>query len=510
MNRTSPFPNQEGRFRFVARWVLAIALLAGVSAQAQDRTALRELERTNAKILRQAGPAVVAIARVRRNTPQPTAKASPLIELQPVGPDDPAFVPDDFGAGVLIKANNPTHPKLILTNYHVVRGGPVLGSETAETKFDLWVSATGGVRFKTSIIAADPHSDLAVLSVNGSGTRDTLTALSPSTQVPKKGQFVFALGNPFAIARDGSASAAWGIVSNVDRSPFQQSPDFDNDFTLFETVHHLGTLMQISVPLPVGTSGGAVLNMDGELIGMTTSLAPLEGYETSAGFAVPFTSGFRRVIEELTKGYEVEYGFLGVRPINASDSDFDGMPSDQRPNGGVVVISVTPNSPGTAAGLKANDVIVSINQQSIGTTLDLMREVAMLGPNVKAAMKLWRPGEKRFTTRSVTLGKWPVRNDADVIATAYRQPTWRGIRVDYATARSKYLRGGGTIEFADAVVVISVDEKSGDLRLQPGDFISHVGEERVRTPAEFTNATRKTGDQAVTLRTTDDRTIEIK
>ena len=493
--------------RFEGRLTLLLMLLSIGPAFSQDKDILRAIQQTTVRVLKQAGPSVVAIARVRRDDPGPTATASPLVQVTPVAPDDPNFVPNDFGAGVLIRSGNAQHPKLILTNYHVVRGGPVFGENTSP-KSDLWVTVAGGIRFQTSIVAADPHSDLAVLAVN-TGKRDSLRVLLPKTYAPQKGQFVFKVDNPLAIARDGSSSAAWGIVGNLQRSPFRQSPDFDSEFSLFETVHHFGTLMQIGTTSPEGASGGAVLNMDGDLIGITTSLAPLKGYETSAGFAVPFTTGFRRVLAELTKGYEVEYGFLGVRPLDASVDDFEGLPVSERPTGGAVALSVTAGSPAAIDGIKPSDVIVAINGRSVGSTMDLMRDIALLGPNKKAKLRAWRPRDKRFVTKTVSLGKWPVRNDEDIIATAHRYAAWRGIRIDYATARAKYLRGGGTVEFEDAVVVVAVEEGKQGLEIQPGDFISHIGDQRIRTPAEFARAVRDAGDQAITLRMTDGREVEV-
>ena len=175
-----------------------------------------------------------------------------------------------------------------------------------------------------------------------------------------------------------------------------------------------------------------------------------------------------------------------------------------------MALSVTQNSPAGVAGLKANDVVVAINDQPVQNTLDLMRDVALLGPQVKARLRAWRPREKQYVTKTVLLGKWPVRNESDLVATAFRNPEWRGIRVDYSTARAKYLRGGGTVQFEDAVVVITVEQEQQGLRIQPGDFITHVGEKRVRTPGDFKNAVRGLGDEPVTVRTTDDRLIEIK
>src|SRR5262249_42495116 len=130
----------------------------------------------------------------------------------------------------------------------------------------------------------------------------------------RKGQIVIALGNPYAIARDGSASATWGIVSNISRQAMAEGEPTDSEARRNETIHHLGTLIQLDARLDLGTSGGALLNLQGELIGMTTSLAAIVGYEKSAGFAIPFDDSMKRIIESLRQGKEVEYGFLGVTP----------------------------------------------------------------------------------------------------------------------------------------------------------------------------------------------------
>ncbi len=493
---------------FLAALAIAFSTLP---AKAQDVDLLRNIQRTNAKIIAQAEPAVVAIARVRKQGLQPAGQASGIpVFAEPVSPADPDFVPNDFGAGIIIRTENPEHPKLILTNYHVVRGGPVHGAAPADTRIELWVTIANKPRFKTAIIAADPHSDLAVLTISDRRLGENPTALAPVTYKPRKGHFVFALGNPYAIARDGSASANWGTVSNVLRMPAGTQPDYDNEFSLFENVHNFGTLMQVSMSLPLGSSGGALLNLDGNLIGITTSLTPLKGYEQSAGYAVPFTKGFRRILTDLTSGYEVEYGFLGVRPANAGLDDFEGLPNDKRPSGGAVALSVTTNSPAFTGGLQPNDVVTKVDDIPIRNNMDLMREVALLGPNAKAKFRVWRPRDSAFVTKTVALGKWPVRDESGIIATAQRTPDWRGIRVDYSTARARYLRGGGTVQFEDAVLIVSVDEKRHGLKVQPGDFIHQVGGTNVGTPEEFHKAVALLAGQTVQLHTTDDRTLKIE
>lgn len=493
-----------------SRLIALICLTVLPAAAWQDVELLRNIQQTNVAIIQRAEPAVVSIARVRTEPNQPRGIASAIQfgVVDPDGPADEGFVPDDFGAGVIIETQNARHPRLILTNYHVVRGGPVAGSGE-ESEFELWVTVQRQPRFRASIIAADPHSDLAVLTID-EDLRAEVTALRPTLFAPQKGQFVFALGNPYTIAKDGSASASWGIVSNTLRRPYASQPDFENQFRQFETIHHFGTLVQVGLALPLGTSGGALLDLNGDLVGLTTSLAPLKGYEQSAGYAVPFDTGFIRVLEQLTQGYEVEYGFLGVRPAAARRGDFDGIPRGERPGGGAVVISVTANSPAMRADLQPTDIIVAVDRRDVADHIDLMREIALIGPARKARLRVWRSRSGRFITKIVTLGKWPVQNDADVIATEFAFPPWRGIRVDHSTSRARYLRGGGTVTFESGVLVVAVDEARHGLKIQPGDFVSHVDQTLVLTPAEFRAAVGSRDGEAVTLRTTDGRSIVIE
>ena len=198
-----------------------------------------------------------------------------------------------------------------------------------------------------------------------------------------------------------------------------------------------------------------------------------------------------------------------MRPATATPGDFDELPPAARPLGGTVVLAVTPNSPAQKAGLQPNDVVVEIQGRSLRDSLDLMREIGLEGPNRKVQLKVWRPRERKFLTRTATLGKWPVQNDADVIATSERYPAWRGVRVDYPTARARYLRSGGVVHFEDAVLVVDVDAERNGLRLQPGDFVSRVGETPVSTPEEFLKAVRGLGNRKAVLETIDGRTIEI-
>ena len=189
---------------------------------------------------------------------------------------------------------------LILTNYHVVRDAVLV-----------YVRLPGGKGGYANIHAADSRSDLAVLKVKREVTAHIVRPLSfGDAGKLQRGQFVLTLANPYAAGfRDGQPSASWGILSNIRRRvPMPHIPEEER----VKSLHHYGTLLQTDARLNLGCSGGALLNLHGELIGLTTSYAAIHGGDTPGGFAVPIDASFRRILDVLMDGEEVEYGLLGV------------------------------------------------------------------------------------------------------------------------------------------------------------------------------------------------------
>ena len=213
----------------------------------------------------------------------------------PAQPTDPTFIPNEYGAGVVIDRRG-----LILTGYQL------LGDDS-----DYYVTAADRKVYPATVKAADPRSDLAVLSIEAADL--TPIALGTADDL-KKGQIVVNLGNPYAIARDGQASAAWGIVSNLHRkAPATPS---ESDPTGRPTLHHFGTLIQTDARLNLGTSGGPLLDLRGNMVGLCVAFAAAPGYEAPGGYAIAVDATFRRAVETLKQGREVEYGFLGIQPTN--------------------------------------------------------------------------------------------------------------------------------------------------------------------------------------------------
>ena len=162
--RLSPATPTSHRMR--ALNLVRVALLLSIAVgglKAQTVELLKNIQQANVRIIEKAEPAIVAIARVRKGLEVRGGVASGLRRFNfntDDVPADAAFVPRDFGAGVIVRTKNPRHPLLILTNYHVVRGGPVFGENADDAKSDLWVTIANKPRFKSSIVAADPHLSL--------------------------------------------------------------------------------------------------------------------------------------------------------------------------------------------------------------------------------------------------------------------------------------------------------------------------------------------------------------
>jgi serine protease Do len=483
--------------------VLPVAGLWPTAGRADDPSGLAAaaaIQDAFVKAIETAEKSVVSIARDKREHRRPDRQFAIFDGQRPTDHTDPNWIPNDFGAGIVIDKAG-----LILTNYHLVRGGPskIQGEQRSEQSLYVRLSDRRG--FEAVILAADPRSDLAVLSIDC----NDLTPLKIETagQI-RKGQFVIALGNPYAIARDGSASATWGIVGNIARQAGAEGEPNDPEWIKKETIHHLGTLLQIDARLDLGTSGGALLNLKGECIGMTTSLAAIVGYEKSAGFAIPFDDSMRRIIESLRQGKEVEYGFLGVNPGEVLPSElvspeYEPIRKRIRRGAGKIDI-VNANLPAHRAGLLSGDVVLKVRGRDVFGRNDLMREIGLIAPGERALLTIFRShGMSRAGQEleiPVEVGKWPAIDEDGIIASVPTRTPWRGLIYDYSTSRRKFM-GFPTHDPLDGVRVVKVlpGTPTATSDLQSGDLITHVKGEAVRSPREFAEAVQKaTGP--VTLR----------
>jgi serine protease Do len=374
-----------------------------------------------------------------------------LQEIRNLDLSNPDTVPESYGSGVVIDEAG-----LILTHAHVVHKA---------TK--IYVRLPGQRGSWADVHALDPRSDLAVLRLLDR-VPDLKAIKIGDGGTLRKGTFVLSLANPFAAGfRDGSPSASWGMVSNVRRRAPRATSDWDHAAL---TLHQYGTLVQTDVRLNLGCSGGALLNLDGELVGLTTATAALSGGETPGGFAVPMDAGMRRIVEVLRRGEEVEYGFLGVR-----------FQPESRLGKGVQLTEVVPRSPASRGGLLTGDWIVSINGTPVQENDDLFLLIGthLAGNTVRIEASRDKGGPTRTCT--VKLAKFAVPGTPIVS----RRPAPRvGLRVDYTSVLPLRLDRRSIPEgvLVREVVPGSAADKA---RLQVGTVITRVNNRAVSTPAEF-------------------------
>jgi len=452
--------------------LLAVAAVlsatSNLAAQGIVRGGLAQaLERDLVETIASAEKSVVAIARVSRETPDEVLRLEPRPDpfgrsggvLGEPSPTDPDFIPNEYATGVVVGREG-----LILTTYHVLA-----------PQSDYYVTTSDRRVYQATIHAADPRSDLAVLAVGGA---DLVPIALGDGGSLRKGQIVIALGNPHAIARDGQASAAMGIVANLARKAPPEPGDFSSAGK--PTLHHLGTLIQTDVRLGTGTSGGALVDLSGRMVGLLTSLPATTGYERAAGYAIPVDATFRRVVGRLKQGREVEYGFLGVQPANLTPEEVLSGLRGMR----VERVMPGPGSPAAAAGLRSGDVITTVGGRPVADADQLVLEVGRLPVDSVVPLTLLRNGRRRAL--GVRLGKYPVRGTKIV---TNRPEPWRGLDVDYPTAvvDPQYRAHGEAVYFEDGVLVTEVREASPAWQagLRVGMSISHVEGRAVRTPGQF-------------------------
>jgi S1-C subfamily serine protease len=431
-------------------------------------------------VIAQAERSVVAIA---RSSPATGERPPGLIEFgrdpfERIRAGTEKLRPYAHGAGVIIDPEG-----LILTQYLVVRAGD------AHT-----VSMVDGTTYVAEIRGADPHSGLAVLAVKASDL--PAIAMADAAQL-RKGQLVVSLGNPDAVQSDGQPTASWGIVANLARKAAPQD-NFNNvndpTGSFRSSIHHFGTLIQTDARLGWGSSGGALVNMRGEMVGLTTAVDTISGHESAAGYAIPLNEPIRRIIDDLRHGREVEYGLLGIS-FNP-DATAPTSSGDQ----GVVVQQVFAGSPAARAGIQASDVITHVAGQPVPDPDRLQLVVRYLAPAERASIQFERGGAPQQT--EVQVGKYHVAGDRVITE---KLESWRGLRVDHPTAIPAFqlLQSAqqGEIDPEGCVVVAEVEEGSPawNAGVRAGMFVSHVGEKRVTTPDEFREAVQSASG-AVQLR----------
>ena len=356
-------------------------------------------------------------------------------------------VQEASGSGVIISADG-----YIVTNNHVV-------AEAEEVS----VMLNDKREFKAKVISTDPSSDLAVIQIKAHNLPFLTFGDSDALRV---GEWVLAVGNPFNLESTVTA----GIVSAKGR---QNIIDRDSE----ASANPLESFIQTDAAVNPGNSGGALVNLKGELVGINTAIYSKTGQFAGYSFAVP-VSIVKKVSGDLIKYGNVQRGFLGV-----SISDVNSKlaeEKDLKTNTGVYVNGFSENSAAKDAGIKINDVIVKIDGNEIKTLAKLMELVGSKRPGEKVNVTVNRDGQnKEF---AVTL------KNKDGNTSIVKGDTGESYKSDFLGAKFGNLSSSDKEKFniTSGVKVIEVLE-DGRLEmygLNKGSIITKINDKPVNSPKE--------------------------
>ncbi len=355
----------------------------------------------------------------------------------------------DVGSGVIVDANG-----VVITNHHVIDG--------AES---IWVNLSDGRELKAEVEGQDPESDIAILQIEE--VPDDLAAIPiGDSDALRLGESVIAIGNPFGL----SGTVTLGIISATSRADVGIL-DYEN-------------FIQTDAAINPGNSGGALINLEGELVGINTAIMTRSGGYQGIGFAIPSNMA-RMVMEGLLEDGEVDRGWLGVVIQQWTRELAEAMGLDPETEG-VLLADVQEGSPAEEQGLRRGDLVVSIDDQRVRSPQELRNTVGLRSPGTVVEMVIKRDGER--LEKDIELGSSQAGRLAQEALQGAEEEATAGIAGLHLEPVSDELRRRhrlpGRIE---GVVVVGVDRESdaSGYDLREGDVIMEVNRRPVRSVEEF-------------------------
>jgi serine protease DegQ len=280
-------------------------------------------------------------------------------------PDNQPQRNSGLGSGVIVNANG-----YILTNFHVIEGAD-----------DIQVALNDGKTFQAKVVGSDPESDLAVLRIKAERLPAITFGQADNLRV---GDVVLAIGNPFGVGQ----TVTMGIVSALGRS-------------------HLGintfeNFIQTDAAINPGNSGGALVDVQGNLVGINTAIYSRSGGSLGIGFAIPASSA-RTIMEQIIKTGAVTRGWIGVEAQEITDelAESFSLPDTS----GALIAGVVRGSPADRAGVRPGDVLLAVNGKPVKDPQVMLDLIAALTPDEKASFRLRR--DKGIQEVQVRIGKRP-------------------------------------------------------------------------------------------------------
>lgn len=355
-------------------------------------------------------------------------------------------IPDTFtsvGSGVLVDAKN----GFILTNAHVISSAQ-----------SVTITLSDGRHFTAKVIGEDKASDVALLQIKAKNL--TAIVMGDSSKL-KVGDIVAAIGNPYGLGQTVTS----GIVSALGRTTLG--------------IENYENFIQTDAPINPGNSGGALVDAQGQLIGINTAILAANRGGGGIGFAIPISMA-RSVMQQLLEFGNVKRGMLGigVQDITPELASAFNVSSTK----GAAVTLVLPNSPAQAAGLQVGDIITAINGTAVNNASGVVNTVGFLRVNTKTTMEILR-GNKKITTNVVLSDP----NQRKQISEK-TDPFFNGVALkDFSLLSPIH----GNVQ---GILVVSVDEDTNawNSDLRPGDVITYANQQKVTNISELKAATAKT------------------
>jgi serine protease Do len=373
------------------------------------------------------------------------------------------------GTGLFIDQNG-----FIVTNEHVV-------AESAE----LWVTTDDRKVFPAIVIGSDPRSDLAVLKIPADNTPTVKFAMNKSVQ---RGDWAIALGNPFGLACEGGVAMSVGVVSALDRS----LPRLSSNDRLYSG------LIQTTAQLNPGSSGGPLLDLNGEVIGINTAVILPHKSANGIGFAIPVTAELMRELDVLKQGGEVVYGYVGLTVGQPTPRELKAAGV----SGGARVDSIEDQSPAAGSGIRNNDLVVAINGSAVRNADHFIRLVGKMPVEQRGSISVWR-GDKtvdiavtprKCQAQAASVNKWTQRL------------RWHGMTL--GPLPSNWSAGHGERAVA-GIYVVGVDnpDRCSALGVKQGSIIRAVAGKRVRSIADLQTVIDATPPDAVRVEVMDETAV---
>ncbi|HUR33460.1 MAG TPA: DegQ family serine endoprotease [Vicinamibacterales bacterium] len=364
-----------------------------------------------------------------------------------------------LGSGVVVTADG-----YILTNNHVI-----------DSADEIRVEFNDGRSFKATLVGADKPSDLALLKIEQTGLPTLPLGNSDGVQV---GDVVLAVGNPLGIGQ----TVTMGIVSAKGRSTGSGDGSYE-DF------------LQTDAPINHGNSGGALVNMKGELVGINSQIVSQSDGNIGIGFAIPANMA-RHVMDSLKSDGRVRRSQLGVtvQPVTSEMAESLGL----KEVSGAIVSSVAPGSAAERAGVKRGDVIKSFNGQPIHDFNALRNRVADSTPGSNASVVVVRDGSEK--TLTVKLDEAAQSRQARERADdATDDKAALGVAVSPLSPELASRAGLGKDARGVVVQDVNPDGRAADAGIQAGDIILEVNRQPVQTVDELRAAVRKAAEKPTLL-----------